>query len=319
MFNKIVNVIGTKIFMFLRVTLGNIEWVWPKYRVPRLQNINTWDNVEYKNPLLKIGSSSSYELLEFVLEISEKLSKSIPFSLVRMGDGEMFYLQGKIIGNLVSRHKVSVNIDKKELDIVKEKMIVNDYLLFFHNPSMLKLMPNDCNFLLKQSKYDLYIIYQLIATKLLFRILSDKKIGLIGADKKLDLIKELVVFQEYKEEIGIKDFYEYIKVPQIGAGTNYKKTLETIEKQMHLDSDVYLVGIGVSKLYILPKLKEKYKKTFIDIGSGIDALAGIIPNTRSYFGNWVNYRKRNYDYSEIDILSYQNDSIKKIENIEYLD
>lgn len=316
---KIIHFLKAKCFNYLKSTIGNNEWIWPKYRVPSLRNINSWDNVEYKSPFLKIGTSTSYELLEFLLDISEKLNKNESFTLIRMGDGEMLYLQGKIIGNLIKRHKVPLDIEVDKINIVREKMKYNDYILFFQNPSMLKLLPKDCYSILKRPKYDLYLIYQLISSKLLFYILSGKKIGIIGAKEKVSLIQTLMTYDEYKTNMSIKEIYEYININQIGAGGDYLKTLAIIDEQITLEADVYLVGIGISKLYVLPELKDKYGKVFIDVGAGIDALAGIIPNTRSYFANWTNYRLRKYDYSNVDILSYQKDVKNKIENIKYLD
>ena len=38
---------------------------------------------------------------------------------------------------------------------------------------------------------------------------------------------------------------------------------------------------------------------FLDIGSGIDAIAGVV-DKKPYLGNWANYRiKDNFDYSTI--------------------
>ena len=49
------------------------------------------------------------------------------------------------------------------------------------------------------------------------------------------------------------------------------------------------------------KLKEiKPNGIFIDIGYGIDALAGIADYNRPYFGSWQNYKMSNYNYSKID-------------------
>ena len=58
---------------------------------------------------------------------------------------------------------------------------------------------------------------------------------------------------------------------------------------------------------------KKYKNAvFYDVGSGIDALAGIIDFERPYMGNWTNYRLRDFDYNKIDFLQYIPDASKEI-------
>ena len=49
---------------------------------------------------------------------------------------------------------------------------------------------------------------------------------------------------------------------------------------------------------------KKYKNAiFIDIGCGMSGLAGTVETNRPYFGNWINYRIKQYDYSKIDKIS----------------
>ena len=43
---------------------------------------------------------------------------------------------------------------------------------------------------------------------------------------------------------------------------------------------------------------------FMDVGAGIDMIAGSINIRRPYAGNWTNYRIKGYDYSNIDYLKY---------------
>ena len=52
------------------------------------------------------------------------------------------------------------------------------------------------------------------------------------------------------------------------------------------------------------KFKEYKKALFIDIGCGMSGLAGTVETHRPYFGNWSNYRIKNYDYSKIDPTSF---------------
>ena len=52
----------------------------------------------------------------------------------------------------------------------------------------------------------------------------------------------------------------------------------------------------------------------IDIGCGMSGLAGTVETHRPYFGSWVNYRLKNYDYSNMDPTNFNS----RIDNVEYL-
>ena len=63
------------------------------------------------------------------------------------------------------------------------------------------------------------------------------------------------------------------------------------------------MGIGHVKSGLLHELKNYKKATYLDIGVGIDALAGVVNIYRPYFGLWQNYRIKNKsNYKKIDIL-----------------
>lgn len=305
---KIMGILRMAIFRSLRKSIGNNEWVWPRYRVPNLRNVTTLDNLEQKYPFVNLNHNSSYEFMKFTLEISERIARNVPFSLLRLGDGEMYFLQGKIVGNLIKRHGVSKSIETENISKIKEEVLKCDLILLFKNPSMIKLLPKSLKSKLNDSNYDLYIIYQLISSKLLFYLIKNYKIGLIGAEEKLRLIEKLMLYDAYKAHMALDVIYDYIYIPQKNAGSNFEETFKLIKRQINAEVDIYLVGIGISKMFVLPRLKEETGKTFIDIGAGIDAMAGIIPHTRSYFGNWNNFRIQNYDYSNIDILSNEIES-----------
>ena len=42
----------------------------------------------------------------------------------------------------------------------------------------------------------------------------------------------------------------------------------------------------------------------MDVGAGIDMIAGCVNTRRPYAGNWKNFRLKDYDYSNIDYLRY---------------
>ena len=314
---KIINKIKSIINYQLMIILGNNEWVWSKYRIPTIKNINISDNYSFKNPFL-IKKSYTYSLLNTNILLGKLLHENKPFTIVRLGDSEMMFLDGKMVGNIVRRSFLTDDISKFDLDFYKKKTIENDFICIHDNNDMRKLMPT-LKFENQKKEISFENMYQLVSTKLLFYTLKGYKIGIIGATEKVDLIKKLIEYDEYKEYLGINSFVEFIGIPQKGASGDYNKTMKMIESQMTGEADIYLVGMSVAKLVILPNLRDKYKRSFIDIGVGIDAIAGIIPNTKSYFGNWINYRIKSYDYSKINFFRYQSDVKKKIHNIKYLE
>ena len=144
------------------------------------------------------------------------------------------------------------------------------------------------------------IIYGLVANKWLLKTFSNR-IGFIGNNKKLDIIKNLMEHDEYKKFIQNDKFLEYIKIPQKCALDNENLETHIYDKIKNSDCRVYFIGAGVSKLKFFHNLKNiKQNGIFIDIGHGLDAIAGIADVNRPYFGSWQNYKMKNYDYSGID-------------------
>ena len=73
-----------------------------------------------------------------------------------------------------------------------------------------------------------------------------------------------------------------------------------------------MVGIGHLKSGVLGELKKYKEAIYIDVGSGIDALAGIIDTERPYFGDWTNFQLEDFDYSRMDYLRFNGKNIKII-------
>jgi hypothetical protein len=160
-------------------------------------------------------------------------------------------------------------------------------------------------------------VYGLLANKWLLQA-PRGKVGIIGADKKLELINLLMEKDQYQNYLGIDKFHDYIDIPQRFACDNLNKTIKHVEKQLNNStSKIFLVGIGHVKSGLLHELKKIKKAIYIDVGVGIDALAGIVNLSRPYFGDWKNFQFRNLDlYSDIDLLVNKNNNIK---NINFLD
>ena len=144
------------------------------------------------------------------------------------------------------------------------------------------------------------IIYGLLTNKWLLKIFKNQ-IGFIGNKGKLDVIKNLMNYDEYKKYIENDTFLEYIDIPQRCALEDDKLETHIFEKVKNSDCKVFFIGAGVAKLKFFYNLKKiKPDGIFIDVGHGLDAIAGLADYERPYFGSWQNYKMKSYDYSNID-------------------
>jgi|TARA_R110000851_G_scaffold104219_3_gene221750 hypothetical protein len=139
-------------------------------------------------------------------------------------------------------------------------------------------------------------------------------IGLVGAKPKLMVVEELMKYSEYQDYLGLEKFTDYIHFPQKFAADDLNELEKFVRPQLEKStSRIFLVGIGHAKSGILHKFSEwKPNSVFLDIGAGIDMIAGCINIRRPYAGDWTNYRIKNYDYSNIDYLRYSGEGKHEI-------
>lgn len=181
----------------------------------------------------------------------------------------------------------------------------NVYKYFKQNNNLPALMTNRHFFSQQYNENEkmdmpLDIIYGLLSNKWLLKTFKNQ-IGFIGNSKKLDIIKNLMKFDEYKNYIENDTFLEYIDIPQRCALEDDKLETHIFEKVKNSDCKVFFIGAGVSKLKFFYNLKNiKPNGIFIDVGHGLDAIAGIANYERPYFGSWQNYKMKKYDYSGTD-------------------
>ena len=86
------------------------------------------------------------------------------------------------------------------------------------------------------------------------------------------------------------------------------------EQIKNSSASVFLFGIGIAKMAIAWKFKEYKNAVFIDIGCGMSALSGMCGIDRPYFGGWINYRLKNYNYSSSDPMDFNESN----GNVKYL-
>ena len=156
-------------------------------------------------------------------------------------------------------------------------------------------------------------MYGLVSNKWLFKTFAGK-IGLIGADRKIDIIENIMEAPQYQEYLGIEKFEDYIRIPQQFACDDLEATEKMVGDQLSKStSKIFLVGIGHVKSGLLHRLKKYTDAVFLDVGSSLDAIAGVIDVDRPYFGDWTNYQIDEKGlYNEVDFLQYDSRKGKHI-------
>jgi len=220
----------------------------------------------------------------------------------KFGDGDYYFLTKQEVGSAKPGNRaISVSYDDINHLEFTEGATKNDYYtceIYPENREMFKEVIG------KQIDYPAEYGYGLVANKWFFKQFSGR-IGLIGASEKLNLIQELMNYDEYKEYLGLDNFTDYIHYPQKYACDDINLVEEFIGNQLkESQSNIFLLGIGHSKSGILHKLKKYKDAVYMDVGAGIDNIAGCINIRRPYAGDWTNYRIKDYDYSQIDYLRY---------------
>ncbi len=263
------------------------------------------------NPPTEYFDKESYpnfqtKLKEFKSLLNEQVENNIGVSYYKFGDGDYFFLKKEPKGSAKPgnralskgywriNHKEFVNGSKKNDYFMCE--IIKQNRQYFN-----ELFPKDFDFPAE-------FTYGLLANKWLLRNFKDQ-IGIIGAREKVEIINELMNKEQYQEYLGIDKFNDYIVIPQKFACDNIKQTREKVKKQLkNASSKIFLIGVGHVKSGLTHLLPEYKKAVYLDIGSGVDALAGIIDKERPYFNEWQNFKLKNDKfYNKVDYLHFKFD------------
>ena len=257
---------------------------------------------DYKNKDLYDNFLEKYE--EFKNQIVQNHLNGIPLTYYKFGDGDYYFLKKQSVGSA----KPGKRALKKPYWLINHKEFVkqaknNDYYLceiFESNTKrFIEIFDRDFDFPAE-------FVYGSISNRWLLNEFSND-IGIIGAKEKVELIYELMQHGEYKDYLGLDEFKDYLTIPQKYACDNLKQTKKNLEKQLKNSSaSIFLLGVGHVKSGLLSYLKTINNAIYLDIGSGVDALAGIVDIERPYFGNWKNFKLKNsIIYKNIDYLNYK--------------
>jgi hypothetical protein len=244
------------------------------------------------------------ELEKFKLDLLKMVNNQECKTFFKFGDGDYFFLKKQSVGSASpGKRALSKNYNDINFQYFEDGCRLNDYYtceIYPENRKMFtEVIPNI------SIDYPAEYGYGLVSNKWFFKTFSGR-IGLIGGKEKIDLIKKLMSYKEYQEYLGIEKFNDYISIPQKYACDNLISIEEDIANQLReSSSDIFLIGIGHVKSGLTHRLKKYKNSVFFDIGSGIDAIAGIIDINRPYFGNWINYQIKNDEiYNKLDYLNY---------------
>jgi hypothetical protein len=263
--------------------------------------INNDQNPCFSDP--KTYPNFQIELEKFKRDIKKMVENKESKTFYKFGDGDYFFLKSESVGSAgIGKRAISKNYSEIDHFSFIEGSKLNDYYtceIYPENRRMFKeVIP-------KEIDYPAEFGYALVANKWFFDQFKGK-IGLIGADKKIEIIQELMDYTEYQDYLGLSRFNDYIKIPQKFACDDIELTEKIISDQLkNSSSDIFLIGIGHVKSALTHRLKKYKDSVFYDIGSGIDAIAGIIDVDRPFFGDWTNYQIENSEiYKNIDYLAY---------------
>ena len=283
------------------------------YRIEGTGNVHSRQlrGPEYNDPAFYPDFQKDLEWLKATLLEKHKNKES--FIVMRVYDGELFFLEKVRKGNGPTRH-YSVPLTDELIKPFKRGCykvdVLSTQLDRYYLPAFHSIIPSP-----KPKFVPMDIVYGLLANKW-FLAAFKNKIGLIGGREKLEVIKRLMLRREYREYVHNDRFLDYIAVPERFSCDNTKGLARVVGERIRKSrAEVFLFGIGISKLAIAPTFKNYKNAVFIDIGCGMSGLAGTVEVGRPYFGSWVNYRIQNYDYSHVDPMNF-NDAVDNVKIIQ---
>ena len=214
------------------------------------------------------------ELENFKSFLTDLVGKEESRTFYKFGDGDYYFLKKQSVGSATpGRRALSKSYD----NIGHEQFVNGAQLCDFYT---CEIYPENRKFFSevidKQINFPAEYGYGLVANKWLLQTFAGK-IGLIGADRKINIIKNLMEAEQYQEYLGLEKFEDYISLPQQFACDDIDATEKMVGEQLSSStSKIFLMGMGHVKSGLIHRLKKYTDAVFLDVGSSIDALAGII-------------------------------------------
>ena len=271
------------------------------YKIEGASNIDPEQlhGIEYNDPIYYPLFQEKIVWFKNLLSSFSEKNKGIV--ILRIYDGEFHFLNKRVIGNGPRRH-FSKQLTDDFIRKFKEGVYKVDYVSVQLNRNMegiyKTLFPD------RPIDFPMDIIYGLFANRWLLKTFKNR-IALIGGCEKMKIIKKLMEYSEYRNYIENDYFVDYIEVPERFSCDNTDEIINGVgEKIKNSEADIFLFGIGISKLAISWQFKNYKDAIFIDIGCGMSALAGMCGIDRPYFGSWKNFRLSNFNYCSADPMDF---------------
>lgn len=243
------------------------------------------------------------QLGEFKSHLVDMVSKNENKTFYKFGDGDYYFLRQEHMGSATpGKRALSKDYSQINHQEFLDGVLKNDFVsveIYPENRRMFNSIFPD-----RKIDYPAEYGYALVSNKWFFKTFNGK-IGLIGGSEKINLIKELMRNEQYQNFLGIEKFNDYISIPEKFACDDIEQTEKMVGEQLlKSTSDIFLLGIGHVKSALTHRFKKYKKAVYVDVGGGINAIAGVVSLDRPYAGIWTNYRLKNYDYSKVDQMDY---------------
>jgi hypothetical protein len=269
-----------------------------------LYKINNTSNLDQHSCFHNENTYPNFQkdLKKFKFHITELVDNKASATFYKFGDGDYRFLNKQSIGS-ASPGKRALSKSYNEIDhdqfmIGAQKCDYYTCEIYPENRNMFHEVINN------EIDYPAEYGYGLVANKWFFEKFKGR-IGLLGASEKLNIIKELLQYKEYQAYLGLESFTDYIHFPQKYAADDIELVEQFVGDQLkNSTADIFLLGIGHAKSGVLHAFKKYKPAVYLDVGAGIDMLAGCINTKRPFAGDWKNFRLSNRDYSQIDYLNY---------------
>ena len=274
------------------------------YKIPGTLNLDP--NPIFKNPLAYPFFKCRYQT--FKKNLRKQVFGQLSKTYYKFGDGDYHFLKGNQYGSAAPGNRALGRIlREEELQIFQMRaQLADEYMCELY--PYLRL---DFAKVIQTNKriWPAEYAYAAVSSKWIFREFGND-IGLVGSAQKLELINLMMKFPEYRDYLGIDNFSSYIKIPQKFSCDDLPRRIDELREQLATSSSkIFLLGVGHLKSGILSELPKLKSAVYLDVGTGIDAIAGIIDPKRPYFGNWTNYYIPNHSlYNQLDYLNYNQEN-----------
>ena len=240
---------------------------------------------------------------EFKKLLIELVDNNESKTFYKYGDGDYFFLTKQSVGSAAPGKRA---LSRGYNNINHEQFVEGAQLCDYYTCEIYPTNKNRFEQVINRKiDFPAEYGYGLVANKWLFKQFSGK-IGLIGADTKINIIENLMEAEQYQEYLGLEKFEDYVRLPQQFACDDIDATEKMVGEQLQkTSSKIFLMGMGHVKSGLIHRLKKYTDAVFLDVGSSIDAIAGIIDVNRPFFGDWTNYQINEPSlYEGVDFLQY---------------